>query len=339
MEQTLEQLRAENAAREAEQAPTPQEDASEVSDEAANVDEPGDLDAEPGEGESEAAAEADDWKKGDDQESQGADKKFTDQDVAAAKSKLRAKLDRQHQSEIEKLQQQLEEERRKHQQVPQIGERPKLENFYDHDNPEEAFAEALVDWKLKSSVAQQQASHQQYEQQRQALEVQRRIEKSVDQHYERAAKLAEASGITPELYQSADLKVREAIESVFPGGGGEGVTNALIANLGEGSEKVLYNLGVNQARRNELVNLLKEDQTGLRASVYLGKLAAELSAPQRKKSNAPAPATQVKGDRPTTEAGRALFKKYQDASKSGDIGLAVRLKREAKASGVNTQTW
>lgn len=339
MEQTLEQLKAENAAREATQAPNPQDDAGEVIDEAADVDEPIEQTAESDEGEPDTQAEAEDWAKGDDHESQGAGKKFTDQDVAAAKNKLRAKLDRQHQSEIEKLQLQLEEERRKHQQVPQIGEKPKLEQFYDQDNPEEAFAEALVDWKLKASAAQQQVSHQQYEHQRKALEVQRRIEQSVDQHYERAAKLAEASGITPELYQSADLKVREAIESVFPGGGGEGVTNALIANLGEGSEKVLYNLGVNQARRNELVNLLKEDQSGLRASVFLGKLAAELSAPQRKKSNAPAPATQVNGDRSTTEAGRALHQRYKDAHKSGDSQKAFDIKREARAKGIITQTW
>lgn len=339
MEQTLEQLKAENAAREATQAPNPQDDAGEVIDEAADVDEPIEQTAESDEGESDTQAEAEDWAKGDDQESQGAGKKFTDQDVAAAKNKLRAKLDRQHQSEIEKLQLQLEEERRKHQQVPQIGDKPKLEQFYDQDNPEEAFAEALVDWKMKASAAQQQVSHQQYEHQRKALEVQRRIEQSVDQHYERAAKLAEASGITPELYQSADLKVREAIESVFPGGGGEGVTNALIANLGEGSEKVLYNLGVNQARRNELVNLLKEDQSGLRASVFLGKLAAELSAPQRKRTNAPPPATQVQGDRKTTEAGRALHRKYEEAHKRGDVQAAIDLKSEAKRAGVNTQTW
>lgn len=339
MEQTLEQLKAENAAREATQAPNPQDDAGEVNDEAANVDEPIEQTAESDEGESDTQAEAEDWAKGDDQESQGAGKKFTDQDVAAAKNKLRAKLDRQHQSEIEKLQLQLEEEKRRNQQVPQIGEKPKLEQFYDQDNPEEAFAEALVDWKLKASAAQQQVSHQQYEHQRKALELQRRVEESVEQHYGRAEKLAEASGIAPELYQSADFNVRQAIESVFPGGGGEAVTNALIASLGEGSEKVFYNLGVNQARRNELVNLLKEEPSGLRASVFLGKLAAELSAPQRKKSNAPAPATQVKGDRPTTEAGRALHKKYQDASKSGDIGLAVRLKREAKKAGVSTQSW
>lgn len=117
------------------------------------------------------------------------------------------------------------------------------------------------------------------------------------------------------------------------------VTNALIASLGEGSEKVLYNLGVNQARRTELVNLLKEDKSGLRASMFLGKLAGELSSPQRKKSNAPAPATQIQGDRQTTEQGRALHQKYKDAHKSGNVQKAIELKRQARSAGVDTQTW
>lgn len=339
MTKTLEELRKENAEREIEQAEAPQAGAVEVNDEAAQETQATDQAAEPGEGGDESGAETEGWMKGDDQESQGAgEKKFTDRDVAAAKSKLRAKVEKKE-SEIEQLKAQLEEERRKSQAAPQVGAKPKLEDFYDKDYPEEAFAEALVEWKLNAGSAQQRAQEQQYEQQRRALDTQQRIESSVDQHYERAAKLAEASGITPELYQSADRNVREAIEAVFPNGGGEQVTNALIHNLGDGSEKVLYHLGVNQARRTELQNILRDDPTGLRAATFLGKLSAEVTSPVRKKSSAPAPAAQIQGDRPTTEAGRAMLKKYNDAHKSGDISGAIRLKREAKAAGVNTSTW
>lgn len=336
---TLEQLKAENEALEQQPEANPQAAPDEVTEAEATEEEASTTEAEGGEGGT-TEADAEGWMKGDDQASQGAgERKFTDHDVAAAKNKLRAKLETRHQSEIEKLQQQLEEERRKNQQVPQVGEKPRLEQFYDKDNPEEAFAEALVEWKLNASAAQQHQASQQYEQQRQAIEQQRTIETSVDQHYERAAKLAEASGITPELYQAADRNVREAVEAVFPNGGGEHVTNALIANLGEGSEKVLYHLGVNQARRTELQNLLRQDQTGLRASIYLGKLSAELTNPARKTSNAPKPATQIQGDRQTTEAGRALRQKYNDAHKAGNVQKAVSLKREAKASGVDTRDW
>src|SRR5690606_24954445 len=123
---------------------------------------------------------------------------------------------------------------RSQQQVPQVGEKPRREQFYDKDDPDEAYAEALVDWKLNAGAAQRQATTQQYEQQHQALVQQQRIEQSVDQHYERAEKLAAASKIKAEDYQAADLRVRSAIDQVFPGGG-EQITNALIAHLGEGS--------------------------------------------------------------------------------------------------------
>lgn len=335
----LEQLKAENEALEQTPAANPQEAPDEVTGAEAAAAEVDTTLAEGGDGGA-TEADAEDWMRGDDQASQSAgERKFTDQDVAAAKNKLRAKLETRHQSEIEKLQQELEAERRRNQQVPQVGDKPRMEQFYDKDNPEEAFAEALVEWKLSASAAQQHQANQQYEQQRQAIEQQRNIETSVDQHYERAAKLAEASGITPELYQAADRNVREAVEAVFPNGGGEHITNALIANLGDGSEKVLYHLGVNQARRTELQKLLREDQTGLRASIYLGKLSAELTNPARKTSNAPKPATQIQGDRQTTEAGRALHQKYKDAHKAGNVQKAITLKREAKAAGVDTREW
>lgn len=338
MEQTLEQLKAENAAQVTQPEVEPQTTLEGELDTPAEASGEVTPEAEGGDG-SAPEVEVEDWMKGDDQESQGAEKKFTDHDVAAAKKKLRARIE-QKDSEIERLQRELEEERRKSSAVPQVGDKPTIEQFYEtSDTPEADYARAMVKWELAQEQAKRIAQEQQYQQQRNALEQQQRIETSVDQHYERAHKLAEASGITPELYQSADRNVREAVEAVFPNGGGEVVTNALIANMGEGSEKVFYHLGVNQARRTQFQTLLKEDPTGLKASVYLGKLSAELSNPARKTSNAPKPATQIQGDRQTTEAGRALHQKYKDAHKSGDIQKAISIKREARAAGADTQNW
>lgn len=339
MDKTLDELRAENAALEASKAAAPQAGAESDEGEAVETEEPNGQVAEPGEEGETAEAEAESWMSGDSQESQGAERKFTDKDIGAAKTKLRAKLEREHQSELQRLQAELEAERQKHVLQPaQVGQRPTREQFFDKDDPDEAFAEALVDWKLKSQSVQQATQQQQYEQQRKALEQRQQIEASVDQHYERAAQLAEKSGITPEAYQSADLRVRSAIDQVFPGGG-DSITDALISNLGEGSEKVFYNLGVNRARLTELESLLKQDPTGLKASVWLGKLSAELSAPTKRTSNAPAPATQIRGDRNTTEAGRAIHKQYKEAHSSGNTQKAFDLKRKAKAQGINTQTW
>jgi hypothetical protein len=337
MEKTLEELRAENAAAETAASQVPQTEEVVVEKVAAEgTSTEGDL-AEGGEGEEGRQAEPESWMKGDDQESQGAEKKFTDRDIGAVKAKVRAKVEREHQSEIETLRAQLEEARRNN-VAPQPSARPKREDFYDHDDPDDAYAEALTDWKLNERMTQQHGQSQQYEAQRKQLEAQQKINDDVDKHYERAAVLATQSGISPELYQSADLRVRSAIEGIFPGGG-ENVTNALIASLGEGSEKVLYNLGVNAKRLAELTNLLAQDSSGIKASIYLGKLSSELTAPLRKKSSTPAPATSVQGDMQTSDAGKALHRKYMEASKAGDAQKAFSLRRQARASGVNTTSW
>lgn len=338
MEKTLEELRAENAAEEAARAakvpqttdPTPDDDAAD------DLNTETDL-AEGGEGDEGKTAEPESWMKGDDQESHVADKKFTDSDIGAAKAKLRAKLEAKHQSEVDKLRADLEELRR-NTVAPQPMARPKREDFYDKDDPDEAYTEALADWKIKDTLSRQHQETQQYEHQRKQLDHQRSIETSVDQHYERAATLAAASGISPELYQSADLRVRSAIDGVFPGGG-EAVTNSLIASLGEGSEKVFYNLGVSPKRLAELTSKLQNDPSGLQASIYLGKLSAELTAPLRKSSNTPAPATTVKGDVSTTDAGKALQRKYADARKRGDAQGAFDIRRQARAAKINVDSW
>lgn len=337
MEQTLEELRAENATEQTPAAAAPQAVVEEVETEAAGGTEGEEGEAEGLEHQEGQQAEPEDWMKSDDQESQGAGKKFTDGDIGAAKAKLRAKLEKQHQSELDELRAQLEAQR--NQSVPQPSARPKREDFYEHDDPDEAYTEALMEWKLDSAVAQKTASNQQYEQKRKQLEAQQKISSNVDKHYERAAVLAAASGITPELYQSADHRVRSAVEGVFPGGGGENVTNALISSLGEGSEKVFYKLGVSQAHLKELTTKLAEDPGGIQASIYLGRLSAELTAPTRKKSNTPAPATNVQGDANTTDLGKGFHRKYLEARKSGDAQKAFSIRREARSKNINVDSW
>lgn len=337
MEDNLEELRAENAAAEAAANLAPQADVGDADDTAAAGDTGADDHADDQGDQDNQQAEPEDWMKGDDQESQEAGKKFTDSDIGAAKAKLRAKLEKQHQSELEELRAQLEAQRSK--SVPQPSARPKREDFYEHDDPDDAYAEALMEWKLDSAVAQKTAANQQYEQQRKQLEARQKIDSSVEQHYERAAALAAASDITPELYQSTDRKVREAIQGVFGGESGEHVTNALIASIGEGSEKVMYKLGVSPKCLAELTSKLRDDPNGIQAAIYLGKLSAELTTATRKRSNTPAPATTVQGDANTTDLSRSLMRKYQDAHKRGDAQAAWDIKTEAKGKKINVSTW
>lgn len=338
MSQTLEELRVENAAAEAANAQVPQTDADDANGTAAD-DTTGANDHADDQGDQQdQQAKPESWMTGDDQESPGAQKKFTDKDIGAAKAGLRAKLEKQHQTELDQMRAQLEEMRNKS-AAPQLPTRPKREDFYDKDDPDEAYIDALADWKVSEGLARQQAGHQQYEQQRKQLEAHQRISSSVDQHYERAAVLAAASGITPELYQSADRRVREAIQGVFGGESGEHVTNALIANLGEGSEKVLYKLGVSPKSLAELTSKLRDDPNGLQAAIYLGKLSAELTTATRKRSNTPAPATDVKGDANTTDLSRTLLRRYQEAHNRGDTQAAYDIRSEAKGKNINVKSW
>lgn len=164
-------------------------------------------------------------------------------------------------------------------------------------------------------------------------------EESVESHYKRADSLIQQHGISPEVYQNADLKVRQSIDMVLPGAG-DAVTDALIERLGEGSEKVMYYLGRNESARATLVNKLMADKTGISASVYLGQLLAmKATAPSNSTTRAPAPAAKVKGSNKSSANAESMKKEYKQAHSSRDVQKAIDLKRKAKAAGINTSDW
>jgi hypothetical protein len=341
--QTLAELKAANAAEEeaaqpvAEEARNHEELETETEGETqTGVDD--EEDAESGEESSETDTE--DWMRGDEQGTPDADKKFGDGDVAAAKRKLRAKLERQHQTELEKLQQEIEElKKSKSEPQPDLSSslppHPKWDDFADKDNPEAAYTEALVEYNAKAQAAKAEAAQKAEAIRRQREEQSSKISQAVDQHYDRAVGLAEKSGISADAYKAADLNVRQMIDSVIPGGG-DPVTDALIANLGEGSERVMYNLGVNSGRRAELEKRLREDSTGLRAMAYLAELNATLKAPSKRTSNAPAPSPQINGDKKGPDNLKRLRQRY-DKAKTSQARYEIR--KEARQAGVNTRDW
>lgn len=263
-----------------------------------------------------------------------AEKKYTGEDIGAAKAKVRAKLERkidERDEEIARLNEQLKVAK------PSDAQKPRREDYYDADDPDEAFAEALVDWRIKNQ-ASQHAQHAEAEAlKRQQAEAQAAISSEVDRHYERAVKLAADSGITPEAYQAADFNVRTMVDALT--GSGDSVVDALIATVGEGSEKVFYNLGINADRRNTFKSLLENDPTGLKATAYLGRLAGELSQPLKRKTNAPEPAPNLKGGAPTGDKFKALKKRYAEAHRKGDRQSAFNIRREAKKAGADVTNW
>lgn len=337
---TLEELKAENARLETESETEPQPGNDEVIVEA---DPPEEEDfpenAENSEEES-ASSELEDWMQPDDQASE-ADKKFSSRDIAAAKTKMRAKLERKHESEVEQLRSEIQElkqnrpESRSHSNLA----KPSLADFEDHDNPELAYSEALIDWKLEKQHAESSAKAVQMETQQRQQQHQQAVDQAVDQHYERAALLSQESGISADVYKSADLAVRTAIDAVLPQSG-DAVADALISSLGEGSEKVFYSLGINQTKRNKLQSLLEVDPSGLKASIYLGELKASLAAPHNRKTNAPKPAPHINGDKVgQVDPYKYLRKKYVDANKKGDQQAAFDARMEARRQGANVTDW
>lgn len=337
MAQTLEELKAENAAAEAEVETTPQAVEAEVEVVAAEVkaEESGEV-VEPNEDEPEKT-DVENWMQSDEPESQ-ADKKYSGEDIGNAKAKLRAKLEKKHNTIEDELKAEIEQLKNGRADAKGLN-KPKRDDFIESDDPDEAYFEALTDWKLEQNQAKGAAKTKQSEAIQKAEDFKANNIKGVDQHYERAVELSESSGISPELYQSADLKVRQAVESVFPDAG-DVITDTLITNLGVGSEKVFYSLGVNTAKRNEFQKLLSEDSSGMKAAMYLGTLKAELSAPNRRTTNAPSPAANISGD---AQAGNDPFKAdkkaYDKANKDGDTQAAFNARMKAKKAGAKVSNW
>jgi hypothetical protein len=325
---TLEELRAENEAElkalEATIEPEPKDDPEE-----AEADEPEQEEAE--------AVEAEDWTKGEEVKEETG---FVPDSTAAAirrKYKAQAKEAQEQASaanaELERIRKELDALKASKPAINPLDE-PKPESFETDRDYIAALARYNAQIILKETQTQQAAALKKQEQEAR----QSKLAEVVDQHYVRAAKLSEQAGISPEAYQASDLRVRQTVESVFPGGG-DSITDALIANLGEGSEKVFYNLGVNQSRRDKFVQLLREDPNGLKATVYLGELKAQLKAPAKRETSAPAPMDAVQGDKQGASATDKLQKRYLEAHRKGNTQEAFNLKREAKLKGINVGQW
>lgn len=167
---------------------------------------------------------------------------------------------------------------------------------------------------------------------------QKAVVEAVDGHYERASELIEKSGIKPEVYQTADATVRKAVESIKPKLG-DIIVDQVISILGDGSEKVMYFLGRNKVALAKFQSLLSSDPSGMKAAVYLGQEKQRLTNPTKPQSNAPAPASEIKGDELVRGAEAKFKKKYDAAHTKNDNQAAYNAKKEARAAGVDVSKW
>lgn len=324
---TFEELKAENAVAASEPV-VPQPTAeTEVNTGETSVEEP-EQDAEPAGDETEGSSES--WMQTDEKEA-----KFTDSDIAAAKRKLRAKLEREHNTEVERIKAELEVLKAR----PKLAEPAVMPKLADFDYDEDAHHAAIAKWYESVAEAKVQAVTQSQVQETRQREARAKFESSVDDHYNRAMKLIQDHGITPEVYQESDKAIRATIEKAMPGRG-DMVTDQLIAALGEGSEKVMFFIGRNKAKQAELQNALLTDISGLSAMAVLVDARAEY-AKSKTISRAPAPATRIQGDNTTTIPAkeREMMSAYKKAHDKGNIQDAFDIKRRAKLAGINPKNW
>lgn len=227
----------------------------------------------------------------------------------------------------------------KQETVNQPLPRPTREQFdYDDD----AYDVAVDEWNdkkfdTKLSNHYQTSRQKAAEETRQAKQKES-AKKSLDDHYERAAALVESGSVSEENYKNADKMVRLSLDQLNPGKG-DALADAVIStlnSLGAGSEKVMYQLGVNSAAMNELKSKLIDDPSGNLVSAYLGQLQTKIQNPSKRRSQAPKPGKDVAGESGSGGPAGVMQSKY---SKSTDPQERINLKQAAKKQGIDTKKW
>jgi len=129
-------------------------------------------------------------------------------------------------------------------------------------------------------------------------------------------------------------KVTDAIEvakqDVDEAAGLDGAFVHLLGSLDDGAAKVAYHLGRNEAARDKLKSLIKNDPSGLKAVSYLTKLT-NLKPKTKVLSKAPDPDEPVKGNANSVTAER-LQSMYD---KETDMTKMVAMRKTARSMGIN----
>lgn len=252
--------------------------------------------------------------------------------AAAVRKKLKAQINAKD-DELAKIRAELEALKSK----PSKAESEPRPSWDDFDSTEE-YDKAVDEWNDRRLDQKLSGQFQKTQQETQQAQTQNAIQRSVDTHYDKAAQLVQSGKISEEQYRNADSTVRTALDRIFQGQG-DPITDSLIHTLnmaGEGSEKVIYQLGVNPSKLAKLESLLRDDPNGLAATAYLGTLQASITAPVKRRSAAPPPAAKVEGEGIKGQDAD-LYRKY----KKFGVGTndSFQVKRQAKAAGIDTSQW
>ena len=257
-----------------------------------------------------------------------------------AKHKLRAKLTEKD-DEIDRLKKENEELKKAH-AIPENferSERPKRPRAIDFET-DEAYEDALD--KYEDEITRLRVleitTQEKTKASQQALK--QNLDDAVNAHYERADKLVTEKRIKPEVYQAAELKVKQTLETLRPGEG-ELIFNQLAQILGKGSEKVLYYAGNNQKALDKVSSLLAADKSGMRLVAYLSEEKARLNetSSTTPRSNAPAPSADANGDMVIDKNERLLKADYDKAIKAGNMQKAFNIRKKARDAKIAVSSW
>lgn len=334
MELTLEELKRQNAESEAESdTPIPQNEDVENETELDDVADKIETEAETDSNETETP-DIESWMVDEEDSNEETEKQFSGNDIANAKHKLKAKLDKRHNAEVEELKAQIKSLESK--PVQNVSGRPNREDFYEHDDPDTAYEDALYEWRLNQEMANRQKEIQA----KQVEEYKDKTEKALDAHYERANEFVNKYSISPESYKQAEKTFRESIDNVMPNRG-DAVADHLISMISGGSERVAYAVGINANKRAELQKSLLEDQTGMKAAIFLGKISQEVSNAARKPVKRNKPAARANGESKLSGSTleRNLKKKYEKAVSSGSMQGRLDARKEARAANIDVSKW
>lgn len=291
--------------------------------------------------------ETEDWMKSEDEPEK---KSFADPKAAAIRYKERSKWEgkvNQANEERERLRLENEELKRKLETAPVISniKEPKQEDF----DTDAEYQKALIGHQFRLERENYDRQNSEIEARRRKEAQDREIQSATEAHYERAAVLSEKSGIKPETYKAADFNFRETIRQQIKEGvnapddivtqAADRIADILIANLGIGSEKVIYSIGINSTKQAKIRELLKKDPQGLSLSAYLGEQKALLSVPVKRETKAVPPMDEIQGDRKGGASQAGKLKKEFDVAVEKDPQKAFEMKRTAKAKGVDVSRW
>jgi len=216
------------------------------------------------------------------------------------------------------LRMQLETLSKKQQQDTQ---RPKPPTLADAGYDEAVHADAMIKWAAENalpSVVTQQLTEN--EKKQQAAHQKQARENALESHYQRADNLKVSD------YDAAEDKATAVL-------GRDLVAD--IAATAEDSHLVLYYLGKNPAKAEELKRIFDEKGPAL-GTYELGKIAAGLKVTSAPKKSTPDPDKPVDGAGPSGGTWQQRLEKARaKADKTGDLTDVVRLKKEARAAGVN----